>query len=126
VVLALLMLYAVAFPLYRNRYGATEQLKQGAWRPLYLWSYNKWYIDEFYNSLLVIPGVWLSHVFWRIVDLKIVDGIVNGVAWVLGALGQLFRPLQTGFIRNYALYLLIGAVLFLLYNLVAAVKTSMW
>jgi NADH:ubiquinone oxidoreductase subunit 5 (subunit L)/multisubunit Na+/H+ antiporter MnhA subunit len=115
VVLAAIMLL-FSLNLYKNKYGTTQAWKR-SFRPLYEFSLNKWYIDELYNNLLVRPGVWLSYAFWRVFDVKVIDGFVNGTAWFVGALGQIIRPLQTGFVRNYALYLLLGAVLFVLYNM---------
>jgi NADH-quinone oxidoreductase subunit L len=115
VVLSALMLL-FALNLYTKRYGATDEYRRNL-KGLYAFSLNKWYVDEFYNSAIVRPGVWLAYAFWRVFDVKIIDGIVNGTAWFIGALGQIIRPLQTGFVRNYALYLLLGAVLFMLYNI---------
>jgi len=112
VVGAAIMLF-VAWNLYTQRYGATEGFKKSA-APLYRFSLNKWYFDEAYHKLVVVPGVALAYAFWRILDVRIVDGIVNGLAWLIGLVGLIIRPLQTGFVRNYALYLLIGAVIFLL------------
>ncbi len=45
--------------------------------------------------------------------------MASSTAWpgCIGAVGQALRPLQTGFVRNYALYLLLGAVLYMLCNL---------
>jgi NADH-quinone oxidoreductase subunit L len=109
----------LAHSLYVKRFGATEKLRR-QWVPLYRFSLNKWYFDELYHKLIVVPGVALAHLFWRIVDVKVIDGIVNGTAWVLGALGWAVKPLQTGFVRNYALYLLVGAVIFVVLNLFGA------
>jgi NADH-quinone oxidoreductase subunit L len=115
VVGALLML-GIALNLYKNRYGATEGMKKSL-APLYRFSLNKWYFDELYHRIIVIPGVATAYAFWRVVDVKVIDGIVNGVAWLTGLLGLIIRPLQTGFVRNYALYLLIGAVIFVAVSL---------
>ena len=44
-----------------------------------------------------------------ITDLKVVDGIVNGVAEVTGWVGEkVLRPIQTGKLQNYLLILLIS------------------
>jgi NADH-quinone oxidoreductase subunit L len=97
--------------------GVTEKWK-AQWRPLYQLSFNKWYFDEIYHTSIVIPGTALAYACWRFFDVKVVDGIVNGMAWVVGLLGQLARPLQTGFVRNYALYVLLGAVILMLFSLI--------
>jgi NADH-quinone oxidoreductase subunit L len=122
VILALLAL-GWALTLFTKRYVADPSLQPtAAWKkqfkPFYKLSFNKWYVDENYHMLLVVPGVAMAYFAWRVLDLKLIDGIVNGVGWLIGALGQAIRPLQTGFARNYALYIVLGAVLYLIYNLV--------
>jgi NADH-quinone oxidoreductase subunit L len=116
VALAAIALFLIALPFYTKRYGVTEGFKQ-RFKPLYQFSLNKWYFDELYHAIIVIPGVAFAYSCWRFFDVKVVDGIVNGVAWVVGAVGQTLRPLQTGFVRNYALYLLLGAVVYMLCNM---------
>jgi NADH-quinone oxidoreductase subunit L len=65
----------------------------------------------------VRPLFALSEFLARVFDLGVVDGIVNGlgrgVAW--GAAG--LRQLQTGYVVNYALTMLAGAVVFVVYFL---------
>ncbi len=116
VVLAAFALFGLAMPLYTRRFGATEKLHTSL-GPLYKFSLNKWYIDEFYHYLIVIPGTALAYACWRVFDMKFIDGIVNGTANVLGWLGHGVRPFQTGFVRNYAMYLLLGAVVYLALSL---------
>ena len=45
-----------------------------------------------------------------IVDQIIIDGAVNGVAKIVGWGSRQMRQIQTGFVRNYALVILTGAV----------------
>jgi NADH-quinone oxidoreductase subunit L len=100
----------LAFYLYRERTGITAMLKQTFAGP-YKLLLNKYYIDEFYSGAIVEPGKELTVQLSRYVDSGFIDGAVNGAAWLIGALGQVLRPLQTGFIRNYAWYICVGAVL---------------
>jgi NADH-quinone oxidoreductase subunit L len=71
---------------------------------------NKFYVDEFYNMVVVNPlrdlGGWLARVF----DQRGIDGAVNGLAGVTGWLGAQVRRLQTGLVGLYALAMLLGAV----------------
>jgi NADH-quinone oxidoreductase subunit L len=53
-------------------------------------------------------------------DRTVVDGAVNGAAAAARALGGLLRPLQTGFVRSYALGMAAGAVGLLAWFLVRA------
>ncbi|SHE46230.1 NADH-quinone oxidoreductase subunit L [Streptoalloteichus hindustanus] len=62
------------------------------------------------EALVARPGVWLSRALVY-VDNKGVDGLVNGLAALLGGSSGRLRRLQTGFVRSYALSMLGGSVL---------------
>jgi NADH-quinone oxidoreductase subunit L len=68
------------------------------------------YGDAFNESVLMRPGQWLTRlsVFF---DSRGVDGLVNGTAATIGGSSGRLRRLQNGFVRSYALSMLIGAVL---------------
>ncbi|TLN18294.1 NADH-quinone oxidoreductase subunit L, partial [bacterium] len=76
---------------------------------------NKWKVDEFYHLIVVQPYQALAEFFAGPVDQGLIDGLVNGVASLLASLGQLVRRLQTGFVRTYALAVLVGVVAVLAY-----------
>ncbi len=103
----------LAFYLYRARSGLTEKLRQSFAAP-YRLLFNKYYIDELNNAAIVSPGKALCSRLSQSVDLGIIDGAVNFIALAIGALGYALRPLQTGFIRNYAWYFSVGAVLLII------------
>jgi NADH-quinone oxidoreductase subunit L len=68
------------------------------------------YQDAFNESFFMRPGQYLTRslVFF---DNRGVDGAVNGLAALVGGTSGRFRRLQTGFVRSYALSMLIGAAL---------------
>jgi NADH-quinone oxidoreductase subunit L len=68
------------------------------------------YGDAFNESVLMRPGQWLTRlsVFF---DSRGVDGLVNGLAATIGGTSGRLRKVQNGFVRTYALSMLIGAVL---------------
>src|ERR1700733_4616505 len=68
------------------------------------------YGDAFNESVLMRPGQWLTRlsVFF---DSRGVDGLVNTTAATIGGSSARLRRLQNGFVRSYALSMLIGAVL---------------
>jgi NADH-quinone oxidoreductase subunit L len=68
------------------------------------------YGDAFNESVLMRPGQWLTRlsVFF---DSRGVDGLVNTLAAIVGGSSARLRRLQNGFVRSYALSMLIGAVL---------------
>ncbi len=102
--------------------------------PLYRASYNKYWIDEFYGWAFTRPTMDLARVVFGF-DSKVVDGAVNGSAWltrlssritggtdkyfvdglvnaiagfVIRLMSPIVRAAQTGFTSNYALVMVIG------------------
>ena len=105
----------------------------GRFKGIYNLIYNKYYIDEVYDALIVNPikwlcirclsfdlGIidglvngagwftrfmaWVSHKF----DIYVVDGIVNSAATLVAVNGAAWRRLQTGQLQNYAMIMVIG------------------
>ena len=87
--------------------------------PLHKLLLNKYYVDEIYDALIVKPiyrlCLWCAQVF----DVKVIDGLVNGVASVVVAWALGLRRIQTGYVMNYALGMLLGAVALVAFLLVA-------
>lgn len=82
---------------------------------LYRLSYDKFRIDELYDALFVQPFKNLATWFWRAVDQNVIDGLVNGVGRLFRSLSGSFRRLQTGYVRNYALWMLVGVVVMIIW-----------
>jgi len=79
---------------------------------------NKYYVDEIYDAAIVQPiRIASEDGLWKVVDVRIIDGAVNGVAETVGGSGELIRRLQTGSVRTYAASLLLGVVFILGYYL---------
>ncbi|GIH09969.1 NADH-quinone oxidoreductase subunit L [Rhizocola hellebori] len=73
---------------------------------------NNLYTDAFNEVVFEKPGRWLTRALVY-VDNKGVDGVVNGLAALVGGGSGRMRRLQTGFVRSYALSMLLGGVLVL-------------
>ena len=79
---------------------------------------NKYYVDEIYDAAIVQPiRITSESGLWRVVDARIIDGAVNGVAEVVGGASDRLRRIQTGSVRAYAASLFLGVVLILGYYL---------
>jgi NADH-quinone oxidoreductase subunit L len=85
---------------------------------LYTLVYNKYQVDEFYMAVVVNPLRSLGQFLAARVDGLVVDGIVEGIAALVALIGRGLQALQTGLARNYALAILAGAALLLVYALV--------
>ncbi len=100
----------VAWWFYIKNPDAPKKLAQSM-RGLYTLLLNKYYVDEIYGALIVTPLLWISkNVLWHVVDERIIDGTVNGVATLARETGGEARKLQSGNARSYATWVIIGAV----------------
>src|SRR5687768_5912500 len=102
---------------------------------------NKWYVDELYQAIIVTPYIRISQFladvidwrFWhdwfhekviagtynwvsnialnRYADQRGIDAFANGLATVTQWLSVVLRRVQNGFVRSYALSVLLGVVL---------------
>ncbi|HLY20617.1 MAG TPA: proton-conducting transporter membrane subunit, partial [Bryobacteraceae bacterium] len=84
---------------------------------LYQLIYHKYFVDELYAAAVVNPLVSGSReVLWKGMDATVIDGAVNGVAHRARGIGGVLKLLQSGNIRSYATWVLVGSV-FLLFVL---------
>jgi NADH-quinone oxidoreductase subunit L len=78
----------------------------------------KYFFDHVYDGFVrrvVVGGS--SALLWKGVDAGLIDGAVNGAGTVTAAIAETLRPVQTGFVRHYALLVLAGAVAIVSYLL---------
>jgi hypothetical protein len=70
---------------------------------------NKYYVDEMYDAWIVQP-------YWKLCaaldafDRKFVDGLVNAAGALTEVLAQVLKLFQTGQVRRYALWFMLGAI----------------
>ncbi len=84
---------------------------------------QKWRLDEFYNGYIVDPITKLSREgLWKGFDLGFIDGIVNGIGHFVSELGNLVRHVQVGFVRSYAAFIMLGAIVVLGYFIYYGLK----
>jgi NADH-quinone oxidoreductase subunit L len=73
--------------------------------------YNKWYVDEIYDTAVIRPILAASRGLAKFVDTFLIDGIVNGAGYGSRALGWVGSRLQTGQANSYAFALVAGVLL---------------
>jgi NADH-quinone oxidoreductase subunit L len=72
---------------------------------------NKYYVDQFYNTIVTRPLFWVStFVLGRVVDTFVIDGIVNGAGLSVQTGGQLGRRVETGNVQQYAFVYILGVL----------------
>jgi NADH-quinone oxidoreductase subunit L len=79
---------------------------------------NKYYVDEIYDATVVQPiRIVSEEALWKVVDIKLIDGAVNGVGQTVAGSSDRVRRLQTGSVRAYAASVFFGVVMILGYYL---------
>ena len=106
-----------------------------AFKPLYTFLANRWYFDEIYRFLFVLPVLGISRLvsgtdkgvidrfieglawgakqvagFDAWLDRTLIDGLVNGTASATYSAGLELKKLQTGQLRQYVMFIALGTV----------------
>ena len=78
-------------------------------KPLYQFLINKWYFDELYDVLFVIPSKKIGLFLWKFFDIKIIDGFgPDGISSFIKKCSLKANKFQSGFIYQYAFVMLLG------------------
>jgi NADH-quinone oxidoreductase subunit L len=109
---------ALAWTIYIRQPGATARLVQRfPWAHRFL--EHKWYFDELYDAVFVRPFTNAGTFGRRVIETDFVQGTIVGGATGIVRVGTSFaRAIQTGYLRAYALLLLLGVAGLTLYFLV--------
>ncbi|TFH37168.1 MAG: NADH-quinone oxidoreductase subunit L, partial [Anaerolineales bacterium] len=112
--------------------------------PIFVGMENKWWVDELYALLFIRPYIFLAGfladvIDWRFwhdwfhdkvlgaayrngsrwlaqaFDLRVIDGAANGLATLTKGAATRLSVLQSGYVRNYALAIVVGGVLVISY-----------
>ncbi|MFN9368972.1 MAG: NADH-quinone oxidoreductase subunit L [Planctomycetia bacterium] len=126
------VLLAAAMYLWRV---VSPDLVRTIFRPVYAFLAGRWYFDELYHALFVLPAQGIAHLAsWF--DRSVIDGLIHGVAWTARQLagvdawidrtvvdgfvnatanatwtaGLELKKLQTGRLRQYVMFIAVGTV----------------
>ena len=113
VVLVLISIF-FAYLLYKKKTEISTSLaeKLSGLKNLLL---NKYFVDELYGAVIVRPLVYFSLFLWKVFDVVIIDGFINGIASWYDDMSAVARTAQTGRVRTYATIFLSGVILVLAY-----------
>lgn len=85
-----------------------------AFKPLVSLMEHKYFMDAFNEKVLAAGARLVGKGLWKAGDQSIIDGLaVNGSARTIGWLASLIRHLQTGFIYDYAIAMIVGVAILL-------------
>jgi len=110
----------IAYTIWVAKPGTATKLQE-RFKPLYTFSYNKWYFDELIDFLIVRPALWFGRVTNSVLERVVIGGgITGGTVGVVRAGSAAVRRLQTGFLRYYAAAMVIGLSVVALYFLISS------
>ena len=98
----------IAFWFYVLKEGLPKRMAANE-GPLWSFLYNKWYFDEIYDVIFVKGAKALGDFFWKVGDVKIIDGLgPNGAAWASLKSAARLAKIQSGYVYHYAFVMLLG------------------
>jgi NADH-quinone oxidoreductase subunit L len=100
----------VAWRLYGKGFAYQENANS-----LYKLLLHKYYVDEGLTAVLINPLLALSRGLSHYLEGNTLDGGSRGVAKIFKGTSNVVRRVQTGYMRNYALSILVGVVLIVVY-----------
>ena len=100
---------------------ALPKLLAERWKGLYKLVFNKYYVDELYEILFIKSLKGLGTGLWKGFDDFVIDGTINGIAYLIGWLSGVMRRMQTGLVQNYAFSMVIGGIVLVAYYVVRAI-----
>ncbi|OGB55955.1 MAG: NADH-quinone oxidoreductase subunit L [Burkholderiales bacterium RIFOXYD12_FULL_59_19] len=84
--------------------------------PIYTLLENKYYMDWFNENVLAPAARRLGVALWKVGDQAVIDdGVVNGSWRVVGWVSGMVRKLQTGYLYDYALTMVLGIFVLMTY-----------
>ena len=115
VVVLTLIIIAYAYSRYVSKgHVPAEEGKIAS--PLQRTLYNKYYVDEIYDAVVVRPLYWISRQFYSIVEKSGIDRLVNSSGTGLESASRFARLVQTGSLGYYIFVMVVGIALLLAYG----------
>jgi NADH-quinone oxidoreductase subunit L len=110
----------IAYLFYVKNPGLPKQVAQ-KWKGLYKLVFNKYYVDELYEILFINSLKNLGTGLWKGFDDFVIDGTINGIAYLVGVVSGGMRKVQTGVVQNYAFAMIVGGIVIAAYYIVRAI-----
>ncbi len=105
----------ISYILFIKNKKYLDALKE-KYNKIYKFLLNKWYIDEFYEIILVEPIKKIGYFFWKKGDEGTIDRFgPNGISKIIKLISDKAIQFQSGYIYDYAFIMLIGLSVLITY-----------
>ena len=104
-------------------------------RPIYTFLVHRWYVDELYHAVFVLPMLWVAR-FISAIDTQVIDRFIHSLAWTAKRIASIdawfdrvvvdgmvnlagratwkagleLKRMQTGSLRQYVMFIVVGTV----------------
>jgi NADH-quinone oxidoreductase subunit L len=102
----------IAVAVYKYSKGGFSK----SWEDTFIYKllFNQYYIPQIYNDYICKPYALVSRIFWKDMDLKIVDATVDFIATSIYKSGMVSRVVQSGNLSNMLRWMGVGLLILLL------------
>jgi len=113
---------AAAYFFALKRTDLAEKVKEKCHRSYYV--LDSLYGFDRFNEIVFVNGIKkLGNFLWKVSDMAIIDKlVVNGSARLVGLIGRIVRPVQTGYVYHYAFFMIFSLLIILTWVLFAGDK----
>jgi len=105
--------FAIGIKIAYSKFG------QGAPEPVFKgfaeFAYHKFYVDELYHAIIVQPYKAIGSIIWKTIEPNVTDSPVKAASKFYMAIGTAFKVFQVGYVRIYAIYMIVGLSLMSLF-----------
>jgi NADH-quinone oxidoreductase subunit L len=105
--------FAIGIKIAYSKFG------QGALEPEFKgfaeFAYHKFYVDELYHAVIVQPYKAIGSLIWKTIEPNVTDSPVKAASKLYMAIGTAFKVFQVGYVRIYAIYMIVGLSLMSLF-----------
>ncbi|MBT8346770.1 MAG: NADH-quinone oxidoreductase subunit L [Desulfofustis sp.] len=86
----------------------TVAVDEPDYQGLQKFAYHKFYVDEIYHKVLVAPYQFVGKAISKVIEPYVTDAPVQASGWLYRMFGLAFKVVQVGYVRIYAVYMVIG------------------
>ena len=109
----------VLFAVFKYKNGGFDK----SWEDtaIYKLLINQYFIPQFYEKFVSKPYYAISVWTWKVIEIKLIDTSVDGIAHYINKLAVKIRPIQSGNLSSSLRLMVLGLILGLLFALVLSV-----
>jgi NADH-quinone oxidoreductase subunit L len=111
--------FGIAVAVYKYRNGGFSKNWENT--GIYKLLSNQYYIPKFYENFISKPYYAVSVWTWKIIEIKLIDASIDGLAHFINKLGVVIRPIQSGNLSSSLRLMAVGLIFGLVFALVLSV-----